>query len=220
MRQRDRPTYPTPQEVNTALENLFRKSVITLTPSQAVRFETRGIPIRESLSPLFNSSALTAMTLIRSLPNVWAYNTIWYVHNKSEYYITNLNFNQRMTPREYTTMGKATRSTQLEQWQLINCPISESQQGAFNKWRDDLTKKNASPELELLGAGYKLSIVFKSGMNAYCVTVSGTADSENGGKSLVSWSDDMQEAIWLSLYKVTVVFKNGEWEDTKTSKWG
>lgn len=75
---------------------------------------------------------------------------------------------------------------------------------------------------ELAGQGYKLSFSFIDDMSAWCVTVTGSERSKhNATYFMSSWSDDLVEAIFMCLYKVEIICKNGTWEQYATnSRWG
>ena len=73
-----------------------------------------------------------------------------------------------------------------------------------------------------LGEGYKLSIVWVTDSNAFCLSVIGTDDMRvNADAIMSSWSDDLEETFMIAAYKHFVLCDNGEWPTANNgSRWG
>lgn len=107
-------------------------------------------------------------------------------------------------------------------WEMINKRLQLEDKQAFEKW---VTKNPASVAdlvTEVATNGYKLSITWVDNSNSFVVTASGRKDEgRNKKKSLPSWSDDVQEALYMTVYKILVIFEGGEWEsDDMAQNWG
>lgn len=75
---------------------------------------------------------------------------------------------------------------------------------------------------QLLGIGYKMSITWSDSSMAFIATVIGTENTpKNESKSMSSFSDDLNEALLMSAFKVLVLANGDEWtSDGGGSRWG
>lgn len=106
---------------------------------------------------------------------------------------------------------------------MVNVSLTEKDKGKFQSWVSDLDFKLEDLLSEFGSRGYKLGISWIDRQNAWCVSVTGSENAKlNSGFTMSSWSDDVLEAILMSLYKITVVCENKVWEDYASSneRWG
>lgn len=117
-------------------------------------------------------------------------------------------------------MARGNTSSTLQNFEMINLSLTESQAEDFRHWVEEMQKKKFDPINEILGNGYKLSAVMVDSNNSLCVTITGTESSENPRKSMSSWSDNFSEGCWLACYKAFVIFRGKQWENSKQARWG
>lgn len=107
-------------------------------------------------------------------------------------------------------------------WEMINKRLQLEDKKAFENWVAKNPATVADLVTEVATNGYKLSITWVDSSNSFVVTASGRKDEgRNKKKSLPSWSDDVQEALYMTVYKILVLFDGGEWEsDDMSQNWG
>jgi len=101
-------------------------------------------------------------------------------------------------------------------------PLSEKDKAPLQLFAEE-HENNVLEALEnLLGMGYKISVLWSDASSAFIVSVIGTEETKhNGDKVLSSFSSDLTECIFMAGYKVGVLAKNGEWPTAADSgKWG
>jgi len=75
---------------------------------------------------------------------------------------------------------------------------------------------------KLAGDGYTVKIGFYPDKASFAVFVAPDKDNKNNrNKMLSSWSDDVEEALYMSGFKHYQMFEGGEWVvDEKRANWG
>lgn len=100
--------------------------------------------------------------------------------------------------------------------------LNESDKAAFDEWMDKRTKDFIQLQTDMLVSGWKLSV--KADLENSCFIVSYTCGAEkhiNYNVCVSSRSDDWEEAIWLNLYKVLVLYQNAALPtDQPKNNWG
>jgi len=109
-----------------------------------------------------------------------------------------------------------------QQWQFLNYTLSESETIALQQFVDN-DVDGILPLMDvLLGQGYKVSMTWVDQNTAFCIAVTGTENSKyNNGKSMTSWSDSLEEGLFIAVYKHLVIFGGKEWVGQDVQKrWG
>lgn len=108
-------------------------------------------------------------------------------------------------------------------WKMISVRIESSEKDKFLHWCEE-NPMSATDILEELGGRlYKLSASWVDSNQAWVVTVSGTKDSnKNKNQSMSSWSNDVMEALYMTIYKVLVICEDKDWEsyESASGSWG
>lgn len=106
-------------------------------------------------------------------------------------------------------------------WELVNVRLDETHTAALAEFVKALDG-NATAALRLMiEDGYKVSVTYIEKNEAFCVTVSGASDGKrNASKSMSSFSDDLQEAIFMTAFKQQILFERGNWKANKKDNWG
>lgn len=107
-------------------------------------------------------------------------------------------------------------------WTMINARLSKNDKEKFHKAVTDSGLTAHDAVIELLGGGYKVSVSFVVDRSSFVFTVTGPKDHRlNAEKSMTSWSDDLEEAMYMGWYKVRLMFADGEWtDDGEDMIWG
>lgn len=175
--------------------------------------------------PTLNVFSLRLRTIYKDLKSLTATTlnthaiTFHYIKGNRTWYIGSP-VNQPHYNQERIFMARGDKATGFSNWQLVPCTVTESMIPEYKKWRSEQEKKSLEPLGEILGIGYKVSIVFVAESSAICFSITGTSDTVNMGKTITTWADTLQEAYWLGLYKVEVLFKGGVWEGKQAPRWG
>lgn len=121
----------------------------------------------------------------------------------------------------YVYMGEEEMAKQFSM-EFVNHTLTETEAVQFSKWLTSFQKDEGDPATELLMQGYKVSARYVADQAAVVVTVIGTDETpDNKNKAMSSWAENLYEGFAIALFKVAVVFKNGEWDTGKASKrWG
>jgi hypothetical protein len=101
--------------------------------------------------------------------------------------------------------------------------LTMDQKAAFQKWAKDNVADLGDYMVNLVGSGYKLSMNLDTNNDCYIVAITGTEENKlNRGLCITSRSDDLIEAVMMTVYKVVVLYDNGEWEtpDDVSQDWG
>lgn len=107
-------------------------------------------------------------------------------------------------------------------WNMVTVRLDKSDQ---KKVHQVATKQEIdwhAAATALGGLGYKISMTWVDDRLAWVVTATGQVDHAiNPASSISSWSQDPEEALILTWYKVCVVFDGGEWvSDNDDIPWG
>lgn len=107
-------------------------------------------------------------------------------------------------------------------WTMISARLSKDDKKKFHQAVEKSGLNAHDAVIELLGAGYKVSVSFVVDRESFVFTVTGPKDHKlNGEKSMTSWSDDLAEAMYMGWYKVRFVFGDGSWaDDNDDVPWG
>lgn len=106
--------------------------------------------------------------------------------------------------------------------EFVNYKLTNDDRTSFLAWQEKNLPHIVRLTTDLLEAGYKLSVSPDMDNGCYIVTVTSTKHSAyNKSRAMTSKSDDWQEAIMLSLFKVFVIFDGKDWEyDAELQNWG
>jgi len=102
----------------------------------------------------------------------------------------------------------------MSAWKFINLRLTKDDKPGLKKFRETCNNDVGECLKELAISQCKLSISWVDDKAAWCVTVSATKQSkQNQNCSMTSWSDDWEEAIFMTGYKVITLAQSGSWSD-------
>lgn len=110
---------------------------------------------------------------------------------------------------------------QNSNFNLIEYRLTDEQIESFEAWleREKLTvvqALNYCAEKRI-----KVSCTFSEKQESWCVSLTGQEENRfNAATTLTTWSDDALEAIFMAVYKASVVFGDGKWQTRKSSSRG
>lgn len=115
-------------------------------------------------------------------------------------------------------------SKMAKNWQkdFASIPLSEKDKEPLRLYTEEL-EGNPFVALEnLLGLGYKVSILWSENSMSFIVSVIGTEDTKyNQTKVLSSFTDALEEAFFMAAYKHFILAEAGEWPTEKdNARWG
>ena len=108
-------------------------------------------------------------------------------------------------------------------WKFVNIRLSSEDLDGLNHFIKQFDGTAIDALEELNTTGYKVSHSWQDKQTAFNVTVSGTDNSPaNYQRSMSTYSDDLDQAIMMTLYKVMVVCEGKDWEkyEKDSSNWG
>jgi hypothetical protein len=107
-------------------------------------------------------------------------------------------------------------------FQFANIKLNRSDEKEFRGWSETQDFDTMGLLTNLGGDGYKVSLAWIDKQNAWCVTLVATDGAKhNKNRGLSSWSDDLEEAIWISGYKHYRMCDGGSWPDEGSNQnWG
>ncbi len=151
----------------------------------------------------------------RIFGKVNTFNRRWNLALRFYAYIEKLERNYM--PRQAFNSGKGSPMPTF-----ANVRLSEQQKGDFQEWVDKNAKDFLQFQTDLLVEGWKLSI--KADLQNACFMVSHTCGAEkhqNYNICLTSRSEDWEEALWMNIYKIRVLFANEKLPtETLKNNWG
>ena len=104
---------------------------------------------------------------------------------------------------------------------LIDYRLSDTELESFEAW---LSREKPEPQevfAELAAKGYKVSFTYVGNSGAWCISVTGQKEAKrNAERTLTTWGDDPLETLYMALFKITVVFDNGNWKTKTQSRRG
>lgn len=113
------------------------------------------------------------------------------------------------------------RKPSYTQVEFVNIPVSRDEKPKVEKLGKWCTENTLYPLAMLSQSNYKISIKYDHEDASYCVSITGAEESPNPHLCTSSYSDDLDEAILLALYKA---FNGKDWlvwdEPQKTGRWG
>jgi len=101
--------------------------------------------------------------------------------------------------------------------------LSLDQKAGFEAWAKDNISDLGDYLTHLVSSSYKLSLNLDPNNDCYIVAITGTDENKlNRGLCITSRSDDLLEAIMMTVYKIVVIYDNGEWDrpDNMGQDWG
>lgn len=101
-------------------------------------------------------------------------------------------------------------------------PLSEKDKEPLRLYAEESENNPFEPLENLLGLGYKVSILWSDSSQSFIVSVIGTEECKhNSDMVLSSFTDDLSEAFFMCGYKVLILAKGGDWPSEKdSSRWG
>lgn len=109
------------------------------------------------------------------------------------------------------------------EWQFANVKLTEKDKPKLIRFSGEFDDNPMNILTEIASRQYKLSVSWVDKQNSFVVSVSGTENSKiNNGVTMTSWSDDVEEAIFMTGYKVLEVTQDGVWLEyaEESSNWG
>lgn len=152
--------------------------------------------------PLHNDMDLTELALIRSLCD-------WY----------NLEGDLFNVFRDL----ESAMAFKVNDYKIVQLSIVGDEVEKFEKWVKSTEFSAFDVFDELLSRNYKISSSWVDKNQAFCVSVTGKPEAKRNQKqTIVSWSNDLEEAFLMSLYKCLEICKDGNWEDyaSESGSWG
>jgi hypothetical protein len=111
--------------------------------------------------------------------------------------------------------------TKKSDWNMVSAKLSKADKAAFDKQVATWQKAQMDPIGEIASKGYSIKLTWVDKSSAWCVSATGKDDHpKNPRSTLVSWSDSYLEAVWMTIYKIEIVFDNGTWDDEDGDSWG
>lgn len=111
-----------------------------------------------------------------------------------------------------------------ENWKkkAVEYRLTDEDEPALKRFSESAKNNPADILRELIGEGYKISIVLSSSNDSICVTATGTERCRYNKDCFMSaWSDNLSEAVFMLGYKVFEVFESKTWHGkTKQANWG
>ena len=111
----------------------------------------------------------------------------------------------------------------LNDYTIVPLKLQGDEKKRFTEWLKDTEFTPYDVWDELCGRGYKVSVSWIDKNNSFCVSVTGKDEaSKNRRQTITSWSDDVTEALMMSLYKCLVMCEDNDWSAYATSSevWG
>lgn len=106
-------------------------------------------------------------------------------------------------------------------WNLINVRLDETHTADLANFVKSLDGDATEALRIMLEDGYKVSVSYIEKNEAFCVTISGREGMKyNSNSSMSSFSDDLQEAIFMTAFKHGILFSRKQWAANKKDNWG
>lgn len=110
---------------------------------------------------------------------------------------------------------------QQSNFNLIEYRLTDEQIEAFEKWVKDAKIAPVQALNYCAEKGIKVSMTFATKQEAWCVSLTGKEENKfNEGATLTTWSDDPFEALFMAIFKATVIFQDGKWSTRKSASRG
>lgn len=101
-------------------------------------------------------------------------------------------------------------------------PLTDTHREPLNLYRDEMEGNPLAAIEDLLGLGYKVTVTWSEASTAFIVSVVGTSETKhNSDKVLSSFSDDLEECLFMAAFKVIRVAEGREWPtQAESARWG
>lgn len=104
---------------------------------------------------------------------------------------------------------------------LIEYRLEDAEIATFEKW---LQSEKLTPIAALnycAGKDYKVSMTFVEQSESWCVSLTGKKDAKfNAETTMTTWSDEPFEALFMAVFKASIIFNDGVWKTRRQANRG
>lgn len=123
--------------------------------------------------------------------------------------VTRLNQFSEMLERTLNMARKQKQNSLWDKIEFANIRLTADQKNAFHVWWDAVKGEWFDDLLNLVGTGWKLSGTYDTNNETFIASLTCRNDRDkNFGICVSSRSDDLLEAMALSIFKITVLYKD------------